>query len=192
MSLEDFLAAVVRVLEDAGVPYMLTGSLAAAYYTVPRATQDIDLVVEASSALLDVLVDGLSDLGFYVSRDAAREASRAGGQFNAIDPERGWKADLIIRKDRPFSAEEFARRRPAILLGVEVSLATVEDLILAKLEWGAAGDSEIQRRDALGLLETSWASLDQPYIEKWVDTLGLRREWTALLERWRAESGGAP
>lgn len=24
-----------------------------------------------------------------------------------------WKADLIMRKDRPFSREEFARRQPA-------------------------------------------------------------------------------
>lgn len=190
MSLANFLAAVVRVLDDVGVPYMLTGSLAAAFYTVPRATQDVDLVVEASVPLLDAVVDGLLDLGLYVSREAAHEASRTGSQFNAIDPERGWKADLIVRKDRPFSAEEFARRRPAVLLGVEVSLASVEDLILAKLEWGAAGDSEIQRRDILGLLETGWASLDQAYIEKWVDALGLRQEWSALLDRRDLRGGG--
>ena len=43
---------------------------------------------------------------------------------NAIDPERGWKVDLIFRKERPFSVTEFSRRRAASLMGVEVSIAT--------------------------------------------------------------------
>jgi hypothetical protein len=38
VSLSDFLATVVRVLEDADVPFMRTGSLAAAFYGPPRAT----------------------------------------------------------------------------------------------------------------------------------------------------------
>lgn len=40
MSLPAFLATVVEALDDAGLSYMLTGSLAAAYYATPRATQD--------------------------------------------------------------------------------------------------------------------------------------------------------
>jgi hypothetical protein len=57
------------------------------------------------------------------------------GQFSAIDADRGWKADLIIRKARSFSVTEFARRHEATLLGVEVSLTRLEDLILAKLDF---------------------------------------------------------
>jgi hypothetical protein len=42
----DVLKAVAAELEGAGVPYMVTGSMAANFYTVPRMTRDIDLVIE--------------------------------------------------------------------------------------------------------------------------------------------------
>lgn len=40
------LKLVTRRLEEAEIPYMLTGSLAASHYAQPRKTRDIDLVVE--------------------------------------------------------------------------------------------------------------------------------------------------
>ena len=40
------LHAVVARLEGAGIPYMLTGSLASTFYAKPRMTRDIDMVVE--------------------------------------------------------------------------------------------------------------------------------------------------
>lgn len=183
MSLADFLAGIIRVLEDVRVPYMLTGSLAAAYYASPRATQDVDLVIEATDPQIDGLVDALSAEGLYVSRDAALQAGRAGGQFNAIDPETGWKADLIIRRDRPFSEKEFRRRRRATLLGLELTLTSPEDLVIAKLEWSVLGDSELQRRDLVQLLEGVGPTLDRGYIEEWVSQLGLESAWRAVLER---------
>ena len=42
------LKEVARRLDDAGIPYMVTGSIAANFYTVPRMTRDIDIVVELS------------------------------------------------------------------------------------------------------------------------------------------------
>ncbi len=99
---------------------MLTGSLAASYYAIPRATQDIDLVVEAFPASLPGLTDLLSSAGYYVSLAAAKEASAHEGQFNAIDPESGWKVDFILRKNRPFSISEFERRTRASALGLEL------------------------------------------------------------------------
>ena len=47
MSVAAFLRQVAEILDEAGVPYMLTGSLASAYYAVPRATQDLDVVIAA-------------------------------------------------------------------------------------------------------------------------------------------------
>jgi len=49
----DVLKVVSHRLESAGIEYMLTGSYALAYYTTPRMTRDIDLVV----ALTDRNVD---------------------------------------------------------------------------------------------------------------------------------------
>jgi hypothetical protein len=48
MTAPKVLRRVTAALERAGIAYMLTGSLASAYYATPRSTQDIDLVIEAS------------------------------------------------------------------------------------------------------------------------------------------------
>jgi hypothetical protein len=42
----EVLKEVARRLENAAIPYMITGSIAANFYTVPRMTRDIDIVVE--------------------------------------------------------------------------------------------------------------------------------------------------
>jgi hypothetical protein len=184
LSLSEFLKSVVRILDEADVPYMLTGSLAAAYYATPRATRDVDVVVHSAGGPgIDRIVDGLLKAGYYVDREAAREAWEIRGQFNAIDPSRGWKADLIVRKDRAFSVEEFTRRQRASMLGVEIVLASLEDVLLAKLEWSQLGDSELQRHDAVQLVERSWDRLDRTYLARWIKELGLEAEWATVLKR---------
>jgi hypothetical protein len=42
----DVLGLVSDRLAEAGVPFMLTGSFALAYYATPRMTRDLDIVVE--------------------------------------------------------------------------------------------------------------------------------------------------
>ena len=42
----ELLKLVCQRLEEAGIAYMLTGSLAANFYAVPRMTRDIDIVIE--------------------------------------------------------------------------------------------------------------------------------------------------
>jgi hypothetical protein len=177
VSLVSFLTTIVRALDEAQVRFMLTGSLAAAFYGTPRATQDIDLVIEAQAENLDRLIQNLEDAGLYVDRGAAIEAVDTAGQFNAIDPTSGWKADLIVRKTREFSKTEFQRRRGEELFGIEVGLTTLEDLIIAKLEWSQLGDSELQRRDIRNLLELAGDSVDETYMTRWIGALGLQEAW---------------
>ena len=177
MSLTAFLRRVVEILDEAGVPYMLTGSLASAYYATPRATQDLDVVIGTEEAGIKQVVQGLQNAGWYVDRNAALEAQRTRGQFNAIDPSSGWKVDFIVRKDRAYSRIEFERRERVSLLDIEVAIAGLEDVLIAKLEWSQLGDSALQRRDVLQLLERTWERIDHAYVEKWVAELGLRSEW---------------
>ena len=97
----------------------------------------------------------------------------------------GYKVDLIVRKARPFSVEEFCRREPAELFGARVFVATAEDSILAKLEWAKLGDSERQIRDVSGILEVRAGALDRDYIEKWAAALGLTEEWRRIQDLTR-------
>jgi hypothetical protein len=175
----DLLRSVVAALEAAGIPFMLTGSLAAAVHGAARATMDIDLVIDPSADQLRVLVAALSASELYVSPEAALEALQHESLFNVVDPATGWKADLIVRKSRPFSRTEFARRRPCAYEGTRLWVTTVEDLIIAKLEWAKRGGSARQIEDVAELLRLAAGQLDRSYLERWIADLDLQVQWEA-------------
>lgn len=93
------LTGVTDALEHAGVPHMVTGSLASTFHGEPRATRDIDIVIDPDPVTLGRLLDLLRAGDFYVDRDAAEEAMRSRTQFNAIGAD-ATKVDFIIRRDR--------------------------------------------------------------------------------------------
>ncbi len=168
------------LFEDAAVPFMIAGSFASTAHGMPRSTQDIDIVIDPPTLeVLEDLVRRLSPDAYYVDLDAARDAYRRRSMFNVIDLTSGWKVDLIICKNRPFSREELRRREPVSIDGVSVPAATAEDTIIAKLEWSKrSGGSERQRRDVAGIVATVGTDLDIAYIERWVRELNLDAEWT--------------
>ncbi|MFH0795975.1 MAG: hypothetical protein V2A65_02840 [Candidatus Omnitrophota bacterium] len=170
MSQGDFLARLVMKLEDAGIPHMISGSLGSSLHGEPRATNDIDLVIAPTSEQLNVFLQSLSE-GYYVSSDSAREALQNRSMFNVIDHQTGWKADFIIRKEFPFSLEEFKRRMPGTIAGIQVFVVSPEDIILSKLEWSKNSESERQFRDALGVAAVQWKTLDKEYLRKWAREL---------------------
>lgn len=180
MTFERLVADVVARLGAAGIPHMLTGSIASSWYGEPRATQDLDVVIEPLRAALDQLVEGLEADGWYVDRDVALAALSDRTQFNAIGPD-AFKVDFIVRHDRPFSKAEFDRRQPAELLGTPTFLPTVEDMVIAKLEWAQATDSDRQLRDVRGMLAVAGSDLDRTYVDGWVQRLGLGGSWERVV-----------
>lgn len=177
MTWVDPLEQIIGELERAGIPHMLAGSFASTYHGDPRTTHDIDLVIDPSRSTLDRLIAQLDRERYYISEDAVAEAWNRRGQFNVVMMDSGWKVDLIIRKDRPFSREEFGRREQVDIGGVTVSIATAEDTVISKLEWAAAGESERQLRDVVGILEMCRGELDTRYIERWIAALDLGDVW---------------
>ncbi|HVI03471.1 MAG TPA: nucleotidyltransferase, partial [Enhygromyxa sp.] len=152
--LTDTLREIVSRLEARGIPYMLVGSVAALAYGRSRSTQDFDVVIEARAGTLRALLRSLPEERFYAAEEAAMEALEYETQFNVIDMTTGWKVDLIPRKQRPFSEAEFARRRRLEVLGVDMFVATLEDTIVAKLEWAqAGGGSQRQLEDVHELVK---------------------------------------
>jgi hypothetical protein len=177
MSLSEVLQRITAALDEAGVAYMLTGSFASAYYGVPRSTQDIDLVIAGNSPQLRKFVESLPVTQYYADAEAAVEAHRRESMFNVIDLEAGWKIDLIIRKSRAFSQEEFGRRQAVRVQGTHLFVASAEDVIIAKLEWAKRAQSRRQIEDAAGIMKLRGNSLDRSYLEKWVGELNLTEEW---------------
>lgn len=165
----ELLRVVVGLLDDAGIAHMVTGSFASTFHGEPRMTRDIDLVIDPSETTIGLFVDSVDRDRFYVG-DAA-EAVRRRDMVNVIDNTSGWKVDLIVRKDRPFSEAEFARRVPVQLGGVDVCIASVEDTILAKLEWASQSGSERQVRDVVAMLRIQ--DPDWEYLNRWADELGV-------------------
>jgi hypothetical protein len=179
--LSETLREIVARLEAQGLAYMVVGSVAASVYGRSRATQDFDVVLEASAPALRTLVRSLPEERFYASEEAALEALRHESLFNVIDMVTGWKVDFIVRKRRAFSEVEFGRRTRLEVMGVSTYVATVEDVILAKLEWAKAGGSERQLEDVWTLVRLKAAELDRAYVHQWVQRLGLEEMWERAL-----------
>jgi hypothetical protein len=177
--LQGLLERLVRMLEGAGVPFMIAGSFASTAHGLPRTTQDLDIVIDPpDERAIDTLVRSMPADQYYVDADVARDAVRRRSMFNVVDHASGWKVDFIIRKNREFSRTEFSRRMEITLLGVAVFIASPEDTIVAKLEWSSSsGGSERQRRDVAGVLATTGEQLDRAYVERWVRELDLQDEW---------------
>jgi hypothetical protein len=171
------LASVVKALDAAQIPHMLTGSVAAAWHGAGRATLDVDLVVEARIDQVDPFITALSDHSLYVSDTAAREAIANESMFNVVDTATGWKVDLMVRKSRPFSHAEFARRRPIEVDGLQLHVASLEDLIVAKLEWAKLGGSARQLEDVATMVRVAGTGIAHDYLDHWIDELELQAQW---------------
>ena len=160
---------------------MLSGSFASAHYGVPRSTQDIDLVIEATPAQLRAFVEVLTGNEYYADLDSALQAHQRQSMFNVIDLATGWKIDLIIRKSRAFSQEEFRRRQRVSLHDVPLFVASAEDVVLSKLEWAKLARSRRQIEDATAILRMRWDALDHSYLAKWIAELDVKKEWDEAL-----------
>lgn len=162
---------------------MLTGSFASSIYGEPRASNDI-VIAPTREQLVDFVAHFPPDR-YYAMQEDALEAFAQKRMFNIIDFASGWKIDFIFRKARPFSQAEFSRRREEAVSGLRLSVATAEDIVIAKLEWAKLGESERQLEDAANVIRVRGDALDAAYIERWVAELGLDPQWRAAKERAR-------
>ena len=91
-----------------------------------------------------------------------------------------------MRKARAFSEAEFARRQPIEFLGLTMSVAAVEDVIVSKLEWAKLGASARQIDDVRALLHIQGDEIDRAYVARWVRMLGLEAQWADATAATRA------
>jgi hypothetical protein len=169
----DALRDATSRLDQAGVEYMLTGSVAMAFYAEPRFTNDIDLVIALGSAQAERFITAFRE-GYYLPEEAIPDEIRKRGMFNLIHEATRFKLDCIILKDDELEHLKFSRRIAFPLQGISVKVISREDLILSKLSWARESKSPMQQRDIHRLAE---GPLDLPYLETWIAKLNLQPLW---------------
>ncbi len=169
----EVLKIVTARLNEAGLPYMISDSVAANYYTIPRMTRDIDMVIELRHDSIDKFVS-LFGADFYLDKETvAREVSRQ-GMFNLIHNQYVIKIDFIVKGSTPYQQAAFSHRKEVLIEQSSMWFISAEDLIISKLLWAKDSHSEMQLRDVANLAGTV-GGLDTGYINRWVRELGLEQ-----------------
>lgn len=171
------LQDVVRRFDKEGIEYFLVGSLATMYYGRPRFTQDVDLVVRIKAKQAGRFEELFPADEYYCPpHEVLRDEFSRKGSFNLIHQHSGIKVDIVLDKETDFYISEFLRRtKVEIAPGIEVYIATPEDLIIKKLDFFREGQSEKHLLDIRDVLMA--VKVDDSYIEEWVQRLSLEKAW---------------
>jgi hypothetical protein len=181
VSQPELLKTLVRFLENVRIEYMLTGSLVSSLQGEPRATHDIDVVVQIDQGNVPEIIRAFPPPRYYLNEPAIREAVRDHSMFNLLDVDEGDKVDFWLLTAEPFDSARFSRRRVVSLLGMPMAVSAPEDTILAKLRWTRlSGGSEKQFTDALRVYELQRGILDLDYLVRWVGLLQIEQLWSRL------------
>ncbi|MDB5389460.1 MAG: hypothetical protein JWM11_5106 [Planctomycetaceae bacterium] len=187
MNLEHLIYSLVRLFERLGVPYFITGSVAAMTYGESRFTNDVDILADLREEHVDAFYAAFPPPDYYLSAEAVRTAILSRRQFKLLHITEGVKAVIIISRHSEFDQSRFDRRRPE-RVGSEgnAMLASPEDVIIKKLEYYREGQSEKHLRDIAGILQTCPYPIDHVYIEYWAASLKVLDIWQILLQRLQA------
>jgi hypothetical protein len=172
------LAPFLEPLERLGLPYCVTGSVAASVYGEPRLTADIDIVLLLGVRDIAALRSAFPDTAYYVPPDETLRLELARdtrGMFNLIHHASQFKADIYLAARDPLHAWALAQRRRISLEESRAWIAPPEYVILRKLEYLREGGQDKHVRDIRFILAAS--AVDCAFVESEVARLGLHEQW---------------
>lgn len=177
------LEHVWKHLEPLRLPMAVMGGLALSMWRYPRATRDVDLLVNVDASSVDAVLKVLQDGGVRLKRHppVVQLGSFRLTQLLYEPPGTFMEAQVdLLLADSEYPKQALARRVPARLPGLDLALYVLscEDVILHKLLSGRI----IDRIDAATVLRLNRASLDFGYLQGWVERLALNAEWSEI---WR-------
>jgi hypothetical protein len=162
------------------IPYFVGGSLASSLYGIPRATQDVDVIVDMSVAHVDMFVRSIED-DFVVDPNVVRSAVKNKSSFNIIDKEELYKVDIFIQKPDNVSKTEMLRKIKYTISEsgekISIYICSPEDIISHKLYWFKLGDevSERQWHDVLQVLKVQDNRIDFDYLRNICKARGVEK-----------------
>jgi len=180
---ESFFAPLIQPLDQAAIPYMVTGGAAAIIYGEPRLTLDVDVVILIQPGQVKGLHQSFPESRFYVPpEDVIREeASRSdAGHFNIIHHESGLRADVYCVGQDSLNQWGLQNRRQIEVEGLDLWVAPPEFVILKKMAYYREGQSEKHLLDIRAMLKISSDDIDLKEISYWVNEIGLIAEWNLI------------
>jgi hypothetical protein len=172
------LALFLEPLERLGLPYCVTGSVAASVYGEPRLTADIDIVLLLGVRDIAALRTAFPDAEYYVPPDETLRLELARdtrGMFNLIHHASQFKADIYLAARDPLHAWALKHRRRISLEDGGAWIAPPEYVILRKLEYLREGAQDKHVRDIRFILAAS--DIDRALVDAEVLRLGLSEQW---------------
>jgi len=188
LDIAGFLKLVIEALNAAGVEYMIGGAIAEWAWGEPRATQDLDLVVNIPIKSINKLSKELKKRDMLLPAEIILDnilEDRADIPINAIHMYSGLKADLYPVREGDELRQSAFQRRQQVNYGPpigKVYIHTPEDLILYKLMYFGLSQQSKHSRDIAAILKSKKNELDRGYIEQWVARLGLSSLWKEMLD----------
>ena len=109
MSQRESLKLILEVLNNARIPYILTGSIISSLQGEPRSTHDIDIVAAIEQTLAIILVKSFPPPEYYLDKDAINDAINHNEMFNLINTTTGDKINLwmLTKVDKKTSFHKF-------------------------------------------------------------------------------------
>ncbi|NCA76864.1 MAG: hypothetical protein EOM90_11055 [Alphaproteobacteria bacterium] len=179
----ELLNNLFAVLNENQIDYMVTGSIVSSLQGEPRATHDVDIVVNIRTLAIPAMIAAFPPPQYYLDPHSMEDAIRHRSMFNLLDTNEGDKIDFWILTDEPFDLSRFERKYEENVFGFKMKISKPEDTILAKLHWAKlSGGSEKQFTDALRVYEVQYGNLDLNYLLYWVNHLQVSELWNKLTE----------
>lgn len=178
---DDLLSALQTIqatFDSLQIRYFIGGSVASSFHGAMRSTMDVDIVAELSLEHIPPILAAVAN-EYYASESAIRSAIQRRSSFNLIHLPTSFKFDVFVGRGRRFDESSFARSTISRLgttdNGIDVPIASVEDILLAKLEWYRVGNevSERQWDDVTRLVKLNRDNLDWSYLESVADEIGV-------------------
>lgn len=175
MNQRDLLMSLAKLLDKYKIPYLLTGSLASSFYGYPRATHDIDFIIEIQKEGFKKILKAIKSLGksYLADKDQIKEAISKSSQFNIYHLDTGTKIDFWIVENDDFEKNKFKRGKTILIDKQKINLVSAEDLILTKLLWCKEIKSERHLHDCEGILKIQKGKLDKEYLDLWAKKLNV-------------------
>ena len=164
------------------IPYMITGAWSVIFYGRPRASHDIDFVVELHREDLNEIVNVFDQLPeeFLIQVDSILEAVDKKSMFQVLHLPTMLKFDFWLLTDEEFDKSRFKRRKKVKVLDQVMEMASAEDTIIQKLRWYQQGKIEKHLIDAAFVYQIQQKNLDKGYLGLWVKKLKLEKFYREL------------